>query len=81
MSADPTLSKFYQGRHALVYDMNTENETWEWVNLNEVMFILLLVGQYHLSRTFSPVARLLSVVVDKYMANLLYSCYGSVLVF
>lgn len=31
------LSVVCQGRHALVYDMNTENETWEWVNLNEVM--------------------------------------------
>eukprot|EP00268_Persea_americana_P043320 TRINITY_DN4351_c0_g1_i5.p1 TRINITY_DN4351_c0_g1~~TRINITY_DN4351_c0_g1_i5.p1 ORF type:complete len:489 (-),score=131.70 TRINITY_DN4351_c0_g1_i5:458-1924(-) len=25
-----------EGRHALVYDINTENETWEWVNLNEI---------------------------------------------
>ncbi|CAK7342364.1 unnamed protein product [Dovyalis caffra] len=25
-----------EGRHALVYDMNTENETWEWVDLNEM---------------------------------------------
>ncbi|KAL6513480.1 hypothetical protein OROGR_020966 [Orobanche gracilis] len=24
------------GRHALVYDINTENETWEWVNLSEI---------------------------------------------
>lgn len=24
------------GRHALVYDINTANETWEWVNLNEI---------------------------------------------
>ncbi|KAJ8638111.1 hypothetical protein MRB53_012378 [Persea americana] len=24
------------GRHALVYDINTESETWEWVNLNEI---------------------------------------------
>ncbi|KAJ6406887.1 hypothetical protein OIU84_010407 [Salix udensis] len=23
-----------EARHALVYDMNTENETWEWVDLN-----------------------------------------------
>ncbi|KAK4266512.1 hypothetical protein QN277_027418 [Acacia crassicarpa] len=25
-----------EGRHALVYDMNTANETWEWVNLKEI---------------------------------------------
>ncbi|KAL3596064.1 hypothetical protein D5086_007701 [Populus alba] len=24
------------GRHALVYDMGTANETWEWVNLSEI---------------------------------------------
>lgn len=24
------------GRHALVYDINTANETWEWVNLEEI---------------------------------------------
>ncbi|CAL1409467.1 unnamed protein product [Linum trigynum] len=25
-----------EGTHALVYDMNTKNETWEWVNLKEI---------------------------------------------
>ncbi|XP_011093386.1 protein EMSY-LIKE 3-like isoform X1 [Sesamum indicum] len=25
-----------EGRHALVYDIGTENETWEWVNLSEI---------------------------------------------
>ncbi|XP_077215542.1 protein EMSY-LIKE 3-like [Tasmannia lanceolata] len=25
-----------EGLHALVYDMNTPNETWEWVNLKEI---------------------------------------------
>ncbi|KAK8713577.1 hypothetical protein V6N13_148790 [Hibiscus sabdariffa] len=25
-----------EGRHALVYDINTVNETWEWVNLKEI---------------------------------------------
>ncbi|XP_068647305.1 protein EMSY-LIKE 3-like isoform X2 [Aristolochia californica] len=25
-----------KGLHALVYDMNTANETWEWVNLKEI---------------------------------------------
>jgi hypothetical protein len=25
-----------EGRHALVYDINTANETWEWVNLKEI---------------------------------------------
>lgn len=31
---------FYQGRHALVYDIGTANETWEWVNLSEVNHVL-----------------------------------------
>lgn len=25
-----------EGRHALVYDIGTSNETWEWVNLSEI---------------------------------------------
>ncbi|XP_038699517.1 protein EMSY-LIKE 3-like [Tripterygium wilfordii] len=25
-----------EGRHALVYDMHTQKETWEWVNLSEI---------------------------------------------
>ncbi|XP_011625434.1 protein EMSY-LIKE 3 isoform X2 [Amborella trichopoda] len=25
-----------EGRHALVYDINTKRETWEWVNLKEI---------------------------------------------
>ncbi|CAA0820716.1 Protein EMSY-LIKE 3 [Striga hermonthica] len=25
-----------EGRHALVYDIGTQNETWEWVNLSEI---------------------------------------------
>ncbi|KAJ0961279.1 hypothetical protein J5N97_000737 [Dioscorea zingiberensis] len=25
-----------EGLHALVYDINTKNETWEWVNLSEI---------------------------------------------
>lgn len=25
-----------EGQHALVYDMNSANETWEWVNLKEI---------------------------------------------
>ncbi|MBA0594388.1 hypothetical protein Gorai_011295, partial [Gossypium raimondii] len=25
-----------EGRHALVYDINTADETWEWVNLKEI---------------------------------------------
>ncbi|KAJ7543643.1 hypothetical protein O6H91_09G046400 [Diphasiastrum complanatum] len=25
------------GKHALVYDMNTDKETWEWVNLKEML--------------------------------------------
>nr|GMC89276.1 protein EMSY-LIKE 3-like isoform X2 [Ipomoea batatas] len=27
------------GHHALVYDIGTANETWEWVNLSEVVFL------------------------------------------
>lgn len=30
------ISNCCQGLHALVYDIHTDNETWEWVNLNEV---------------------------------------------
>lgn len=32
---------FLQGRHALVYDINTANETWEWVDLKEVSLYFL----------------------------------------
>ncbi|KAL0308863.1 UNVERIFIED_CONTAM: protein EMSY-LIKE 3 [Sesamum radiatum] len=32
-----------EGRHALVYDIGTENETWEWVNLSEVYTCLIIV--------------------------------------
>ena len=35
-----TILKNFQGRHALVYDINTTNETWEWVNLKEVILML-----------------------------------------
>lgn len=27
-----------QGRHALVYDIHTTKETWEWVDLKQVSF-------------------------------------------
>lgn len=38
------LSFYYlQGRHALVYDMNTANETWEWVDLKEVRFVFYVM--------------------------------------
>ncbi|CAN7117371.1 unnamed protein product [Brassica rapa subsp. narinosa] len=30
------LFYFSQGRHALVYDINAINETWEWVDLKEI---------------------------------------------
>lgn len=29
---------FFQGQHALVYDINTARETWEWVDIKEVCF-------------------------------------------
>lgn len=41
-----------KGRHALVYDINTGNETWEWVNLKEVIMIsvfLLVLFTFHSS--------------------------------
>lgn len=33
-----------QGKHALVYDMGTAQETWEWVNLKEVILIITFSG-------------------------------------
>ncbi|KAG6513385.1 hypothetical protein ZIOFF_023709 [Zingiber officinale] len=42
-----------EGLHALVYDIGTLNETWEWVNLKEVIWYWLslnnLMGITHLS--------------------------------
>lgn len=32
---------YIQGRHVLVYDIGTENESWELVDLKEVSFIIL----------------------------------------
>jgi hypothetical protein len=29
----------FQGRHSLVYDKGSANETWEWVKLSEVHLI------------------------------------------
>lgn len=37
------LTICFQGRHALVYDMNTASEAWEWVNLKEVILICLFL--------------------------------------
>lgn len=48
LAADITFFFFFlqilpcQGRHALVYDMGSANETWEWVNLSEVILNLSL---------------------------------------
>ncbi|KAL2942010.1 Protein EMSY-LIKE 3 [Bienertia sinuspersici] len=33
---EAVITDFKDGRHALVYDMNTPNEAWEWVNLKEI---------------------------------------------
>ncbi|XP_010518042.1 PREDICTED: protein EMSY-LIKE 4-like [Camelina sativa] len=35
---DAVITKYnpVEGRHALVYDIGTPNETWEWVNLTEI---------------------------------------------
>ncbi|XP_074321370.1 protein EMSY-LIKE 3 [Silene latifolia] len=33
---EAVITDFKEGRHALVYDMNTPTETWEWVNLKEI---------------------------------------------
>ncbi|WCJ36986.1 Emsy N Terminus (ENT)/ plant Tudor-like domains-containing protein [Euphorbia peplus] len=30
------ISDYQEGKHYLVYDMNTPQETWEWVNLKEI---------------------------------------------
>ncbi|XP_057539062.1 protein EMSY-LIKE 3-like isoform X2 [Amaranthus tricolor] len=30
------ITDYKEGLHALVYDMNTEREAWEWVNLKEI---------------------------------------------
>lgn len=30
------IADYREGLHALVYDKNTKNETWEWVNLKEI---------------------------------------------
>lgn len=38
----PNCYCFVQGMHALVYDMGTSQETWEWVNLKEVNLTLNL---------------------------------------
>ena len=34
------------GRHALVYDMNTPNETWEWVDLKEVLSFVIQLATH-----------------------------------
>ncbi|CAO2837207.1 unnamed protein product [Amaranthus hypochondriacus] len=33
---EAVITDFKEGRHALVYDMNTPEEAWEWVNLKEI---------------------------------------------
>ncbi|XP_054784862.1 protein EMSY-LIKE 1-like isoform X1 [Prosopis cineraria] len=33
---DYNPAEYFQGRHALVYDINTPSETWEWVDLKEI---------------------------------------------
>lgn len=33
---EAVITDFKEGRHALVYDMNTPDEAWEWVNLKEI---------------------------------------------
>ncbi|KAA3485911.1 protein EMSY-LIKE 3-like [Gossypium australe] len=33
-----------EGRHALVYDINTADETWEWVNLKEVGLLRFMLS-------------------------------------
>lgn len=43
--SDVIIFMTLQGRHALVYDMNSTNETWEWVNLKEV-YILFSCRSY-----------------------------------
>lgn len=33
---EAVITDFKEGRHALVYDMHTPNEAWEWVDLKEI---------------------------------------------
>ncbi|KAI7985670.1 Protein EMSY-LIKE 3 [Camellia lanceoleosa] len=35
-----------EGRHALVYDISTADETWEWVNLKEMEIISCKANQW-----------------------------------
>lgn len=46
-----------QGRHALIYDMNTAHETFEWVDLKEVrlMFYIMFLNN-HISQRSSMMA-------------------------
>ena len=37
------VQQLIKGRHALVYDISTPNETWEWVNLKEVITIITAI--------------------------------------
>ncbi|XP_022734111.1 protein EMSY-LIKE 3-like isoform X2 [Durio zibethinus] len=34
---EAVITDYNPGRHALVYDIGTKNETWEWVNLSEIL--------------------------------------------
>ncbi|KAM7264670.1 hypothetical protein ACFE04_002353 [Oxalis oulophora] len=43
-----------EGRHALVYDMGTANETWEWVNLTEKFLHTGTSGQHCRKFQISP---------------------------
>ncbi|KAF5193807.1 Emsy-like [Thalictrum thalictroides] len=33
---EAVVTEFKEGRHALVYDLNSPNTMWEWVNFNEI---------------------------------------------
>ncbi|KAF8398493.1 hypothetical protein HHK36_017422 [Tetracentron sinense] len=59
-----------EGRHALVYDINTKNETWEWVNLKEVNLMLCLHGKNILLSIFSIVKSIPPKVSVRAQTNL-----------
>lgn len=38
------MSVIFQGRHCLVYDIGTQHESVEWINLSEVDALFSIVG-------------------------------------
>ncbi|GMN26591.1 hypothetical protein TIFTF001_001348 [Ficus carica] len=40
---EAVITDYNEGRNALVYDINTADETWEWVNLNEFLYFVMMM--------------------------------------